>query len=415
MAILKHIASKNKLYSGAELYLCYEHDAKTGKPLLDESGRYIPRKNILKDAINCDFDTFAAECIETNNLYHKNRGLKDIKSHDYIISFAPEDDITPDEVMDFARQFAKRFLDGHQVIIVIHADGHNHSGNIHAHIVANSVRKYEALNREWNEKACEYKQGCKHKCTNAMLRSAKGWVMSQCRLRGLRQVDLFSAKVRDDYWVNKRGKENSSEFKSYKEKLRISIDTAIEHSDSLDAFVNRMELDYGVKIRLTRETISYQCRDMKKTIRGKRLGDEYDRARLEKRIIERNSQRHEWEKDALTSSLGALLDKLNKVTERNERQIDEISARVDALESPTDSFITEELAPAAIVAIEEADLQLTQSRKVGSWDEELKRFCKEHPDMDVEEVLDRFPAYYDKLMREAQKAEEKSRIITRGR
>ena len=184
--------------------------------------------------------------------------------------------------MDFARQFAKRFLDGHQVIIVIHADGHNHSGNIHAHIVANSVRKYEALNREWNEKACEYKQGCKHKCTNAMLRSAKGWVMNQCRLRGLRQVDLFSAKVRDDYWVNKRGKDNNPEFKSYKEKLRISIDAAIEHSDSLDDFVNRMGLDYGVKIRLTRETISYQCRGMKKPIRGKRLGDEYDRARLEK-------------------------------------------------------------------------------------------------------------------------------------
>ena len=107
--------------------------------------------------------------------------------------------------------------------------------------------------------------------------------------------------------------------------------------------------------------------------------------------------------------------KLNKVTERNERQIDEIFARVDALESPADSFITEELATAAIMAIEEADVQLSQSRKVGSWNEELQRFCKEHPDMDVEEVLDRFPAYYDKLMREAQKIEEKSRIITRGR
>lgn len=64
MAILKHIASKNKLYSGAELYLCYEHDVKTGKPLLDESGRYIPRQNILKDAINCDFDTFAGNVLK---------------------------------------------------------------------------------------------------------------------------------------------------------------------------------------------------------------------------------------------------------------------------------------------------------------------------------------------------------------
>lgn len=45
--------------------------------------------------------------------------------------------------------------------------------------------------------------------------------------------------------------------------MRNSIDVAIKHSDSLDDFVNRMELDYGVKIRLTKETISYQCGDMK--------------------------------------------------------------------------------------------------------------------------------------------------------
>lgn len=46
MAILKHIANKSKIYSGAEQYLCFEHDAKTGKPLLDEQGRMMARKGI---------------------------------------------------------------------------------------------------------------------------------------------------------------------------------------------------------------------------------------------------------------------------------------------------------------------------------------------------------------------------------
>lgn len=415
MAILKHIASKNKLYSRAELYLCYEHDAKTGKPLLDEKGRFIPRQNILKEAINCEFDTFAAECIETNNLFHKNRGQKDIKSHDYIISFAPEDNITPEEVMSFAKQFAKRFLEGHQVIIVIHADGHNHSGNIHAHIVANSVRKYEALSRDWHEKPCEYKRGCKHKCTNAMLRVAKGWVIEQCRIRGLRQVDLFSAKVRDDYWVNKRGKESNPDFKSSKEILREMIDTVIEHSNSLDDFVNRMDLDYGVKIRVTNATISYQTTEMKKPIRGKRLGDEYDKARLEERILASYSKRRTADSKALTSSLEMLLSKLNEVSERNDRQLVEITERMDVLETPADSFVTEELAPTAIEATKESELQLSEVRKVGSWDEELKKFCKNNPGMDVDEVLDKFPEYYDRMMREAQKTEEERSIVTRGR
>ena len=87
MAILKHIANKSKIYSGAEQYLCFEHDAKTGKPLLDDQSRMIVRKGILKEAINCDFDSFAAECMETNNLYHKNKGTADIKSHDYILKY----------------------------------------------------------------------------------------------------------------------------------------------------------------------------------------------------------------------------------------------------------------------------------------------------------------------------------------
>ena len=122
MAILKHIANKSKIYSGAEQYLCFEHDAKTGKPLLDEQGRMIARKGILKDAINCDFDSFAAECMETNNLYHKNKGTADIKSHDYILSFDPKDDITPMEAMELAKKYADKFLEGHQVIIVVHPD-----------------------------------------------------------------------------------------------------------------------------------------------------------------------------------------------------------------------------------------------------------------------------------------------------
>ena len=41
---------------------------KTGKPLLDDQGRMIARTGILKDAMNCNFDSFAAECMETNNL-----------------------------------------------------------------------------------------------------------------------------------------------------------------------------------------------------------------------------------------------------------------------------------------------------------------------------------------------------------
>ena len=39
MATLKHIASKNSDYTAIEAYLVYQHDAFTGKQLLDEQGK----------------------------------------------------------------------------------------------------------------------------------------------------------------------------------------------------------------------------------------------------------------------------------------------------------------------------------------------------------------------------------------
>ena len=283
MAILKHIANKSKIYSGAEQYLCFEHDTKTGKPLLDDQGRMIARKGILKDAINCDFDSFAAECMETNNLYHKNKSTADIKSHDYILSFDPKDDITAMEAMELAKKYAEKFLEGHQVIIVVHPDGHNGSGNIHAHIVANSVRKYSAVKQKWHEKACEYKQDCKHKCTNAMLRSGKQWVMDECRKHGLNQVDLFRSKVRNDYWVQKRGLEKDPDFMTDKDKLRIFVDAALSYATSMEHLAEVLYEKYEVTTRITNQTISFKLANAKQAIRGKRLGDDYTKPALEER------------------------------------------------------------------------------------------------------------------------------------
>ena len=50
MATLKHIASKNSDYTAIEAYLVYQHDAFTGKQLLDEQGRPKLRESYLLDA-----------------------------------------------------------------------------------------------------------------------------------------------------------------------------------------------------------------------------------------------------------------------------------------------------------------------------------------------------------------------------
>ena len=60
------------------------------------------------------------------------------------------------EAMDFGKEYVEKFLPGHQAILAVHPDGHNGTGNVHVHIVINSVRKYEGKKERWQDKPCEY-------------------------------------------------------------------------------------------------------------------------------------------------------------------------------------------------------------------------------------------------------------------
>ena len=63
MATLKHINSKNADYGAAEQYLLFEHDEFTMKPVLDESGRLIPREDYRLATLNCGGEDFAVACM----------------------------------------------------------------------------------------------------------------------------------------------------------------------------------------------------------------------------------------------------------------------------------------------------------------------------------------------------------------
>lgn len=284
MAIIKHIAVKNRYYSAAVEYLTCKFDEHTMKPLVDDKGRIMMRDSFLIEGINCMVDTFGAECIETNRHYGKNNAAKDVKAHHYIISFSPDDNITMQESMDFGKQYVAKFLPGHQAILAVHPDGHNGTGNVHVHVVIISVRKLEGKKERWQDKPCEYRQGCKHKSTGKFMRAAKQWVMQECMVRGYNQVNLLARSGANNYWVEKRGKENNPDFKTDKDMIRERLDDLIEKADDLEHLTYYLENVEDWHIRVTNKTISFQMPHMKKPIRGKSLGETYDKAALEQRI-----------------------------------------------------------------------------------------------------------------------------------
>ena len=313
MATLKHINSKNADYGAAEQYLLFEHDEFTMKPVLDETGRLIPREDYRLSTLNCDGEDFAVACMRANLRYQKNQRREDVKSHHYIISFDPRDGpdngLTVDRAQALGEQFCKEHFPGHQALVCTHPDGHNHSGNIHVHIVINSLRIEEVPFLPYMDRPADTKVGCKHRCTDAALRYFKSEVMEMCHREGLYQIDLLNGsknRVTDrEYWAQKKGqaaldKQNApmiadsitprqTKFETNKEKLRQTLRKALATAASFDEFSSLL-LQEGVTVKESRGRLSYLTPDRTKPITARKLGDDFDRAAVFA-VLEQNAAR----------------------------------------------------------------------------------------------------------------------------
>ena len=313
MATLKHLGSKNADYGAAEQYLLFEHDEFTMKPVLDENGRLIPREDYRLSTLNCGGEDFAVACMRSNLRYEKNQRREDVKSHHYIISFDPRDGpdngLTVDRAQALGEQFCKEHFPGHQALVCTHPDGHNHSRNIHVHIVINSLRIEEVPFLPYMDRPADTKAGCKHRCTDAALRYFKSEVMEMCHREGLYQIDLLNGsknRVTDrEYWAQKKGqaaldKQNApmiaggitprqTKFETNKEKLRQTIRAALSAATSFEDFSSLL-LREGVAVKESRGRLSYLTPDRTKPITSRKLGDDFDRAAV-LAVLERNAAR----------------------------------------------------------------------------------------------------------------------------
>ena len=301
LATFKHISSKNADYGAAEAYLTFEHDEFTMKPTLDENGRLIPREDYRISSLNCGGGDFAVACMRANLRYEKNQKREDVKSHHYIISFDPRDaadnGLTVDRAQALGEEFCAEHFPGHQAIVCTHPDGHNHSGNIHVHIVINSLRIYEVPLLPYMDRPADTREGCKHRCTNAAMEYFKSEVMEMCHREGLYQIDLLNGSkeriTEREYWAAKKGqlaldKENAAreaagqptkptKFETDKAKLRRTIRQALSQAGSFDEFSSLL-LREGVTVKESRGRLSYLTPDRTKPITARKLGDDFDKA-----------------------------------------------------------------------------------------------------------------------------------------
>ena len=314
MATLKHIASKNSDYSAAETYLVYQHDEFSGKKILDEQSRPKLRESYILDPLECGEASFAMACLLANRKYDKNNHPDDIKSHQYIISFDPRDaaenGLTMEKAQALGLNFCKENFPGHPAIVCTHPDGHNHSGNIHVHIVIGSIRTREVERKPYMQKPRDWREGMKHSSTAQTMRHLRVEVMELCEGAGLYQIDLLNGskeRVSEaEYWARRRGqlkldRENAAltvagqqprqkKFETVKDTLRKQISSVLYRATSFEDFSDKLMQQYGIAVKESRGQLSYLPSGRTRFIRAHSIGDKFEKG-LVLAALQENAER----------------------------------------------------------------------------------------------------------------------------
>ena len=307
MAVLKHLANKNANYGKALEYLMFQH-TEDGKPVRNLKGDLLMRDTFIIDGINCQAFAFDRACRDVNQKFNKNQKRGEIKSHHYILSFDPRDQtdhgLTPERAQQLGMEFASRNFPGHQVLVCTHTDGHNQSGNIHVHMILNSVRKLDVERQIFMERDSDCRAGGKHHVTRRYFNYLLQDVMDMCQREGLYQVDLLSPAAtritEKEYRAKQRGQEKLDDlnaqiiaakmiprhttFQTQKQFLRDAILKTAAEASSLQEFKAFLNEKYGIQVKEQRGVFSYLHPERTKYIRGRTLGTDYEKEHIQELI-----------------------------------------------------------------------------------------------------------------------------------
>ena len=281
---------------------------------MDEQGKPKLRDSYLLDTLECGDFSFATACLLANRKYGKNTQHGDIKSHQYIISFDPRDaadnGLTMEKAQALGLKFCEENFSGHPAIVCTHPDGHNHSGNIHVHIVIGSIRTREVERKPYMQKPRDWREGMKHSSTAQTMRHLRVEVMELCEGAGLYQIDLLNGskeRVSEaEYWARRRGqlkldRENAAltaagrqpkqkKFETVKDTLRKQISSVLYRATSFEDFSAKLMQQYGITVKESRGQLSYLPAGRTKFIRAHSIGDKFEKG-LVLATLQKNAER----------------------------------------------------------------------------------------------------------------------------
>ena len=222
---------------------------------------FVSAKNLFED------EDYAKQFEETAKRFGKGEKFDERKYYHFKLSCARKDNVTPRRAHDFAEEVVEAFFKNYECVIATHTD----TETVHSHIIVNAVdpitgkklqfgkAEYAAMKDEVNRIGKEH-----------------GYTETDFRKRSKNSRTPIEKKI-----ILKGGT-------SWKEELREVIAEGIKNSKTSEEFKEYLDKCYGVKITRDGKDYSYLHPEKQKPVRGAKLGENYTKTEVIKRIGEQN-------------------------------------------------------------------------------------------------------------------------------
>ena len=250
MPLLKCSASKAKPRNG----ITYITDPKKAS--------YVSSRNLFED------EDFAEQFEQTAHRFGKGDKFDERKYYHFKLSCARSDNVTAKQAHLYAEEVAQKLFESCECVIATHTD----TQTVHSHIIVNAV----------------------HPITGKKLQfSQKDYVAMKDEVNRIGKEHSFTET---EFRKRSRNSRTATERKimlkggtSWKEELREVIAEAIKNSTTPDKFKEYLEKCYGVKITRDGKDYSYLHPEKQKPIRGEKLGTNYTKSEVLRKIGKQNN------------------------------------------------------------------------------------------------------------------------------
>ena len=226
-----------------------------------DKAAFVSAKNLFED------EDYAKQFEETAKRFGKGEKFDERKYYHFKLSCARKDNVTQRRAHDFAEEVAEAFFKNYECVIATHTD----TETVHSHIIVNAVDPITGKKLQFSQK--DY---AKMKDDVNVIGRKYGFTETEFRKRGKNSRTAAEKKI-----ILKGGT-------SWKEELREVIAEAVKKTKSPEAFKKYLDECYGVKITREGKDYSYLHPNKQKPIRGERLGTNYTKTEVIKRIGEQN-------------------------------------------------------------------------------------------------------------------------------